>query len=128
MWPNPQETADLVTFTDENLNRKLHFLCSVFSFLKFIFYSLTLFRMGLFGAAHWWGASSADISIFSLELSNSVILMISAKLVTPGLVKIKIFRNKGYDVIILDYDVTYKILSRDSNYIADVVMWPRFGN
>ena len=28
MWPNPQETADLVTFTEEILNRKLHFLCN----------------------------------------------------------------------------------------------------
>ena len=27
MWPNPQETADLVTFTEEILNGKLHFLC-----------------------------------------------------------------------------------------------------
>ena len=46
----------------------------------------------------------------------------SAKLATPGLLKIKIFQNKGYDVIIPDYDVTNKILSRDSNYIVDVVM------
>ena len=28
MWPNPQETAGLVTFTAEILNGKLHFLCS----------------------------------------------------------------------------------------------------
>ena len=28
MWPNPQETVDLVTFTEELLNEKLHFLCS----------------------------------------------------------------------------------------------------
>ena len=28
MWPNGQETADLLTFTEEILNRKLHFLCS----------------------------------------------------------------------------------------------------
>ena len=28
MWPNPQETVDLVTFTEEIFNRKLHFLCS----------------------------------------------------------------------------------------------------
>ena len=28
MWPNPQETADLVTFTKETLNEKLHFLWS----------------------------------------------------------------------------------------------------
>ena len=29
MWPNPQESADLVTFTEEILNGKLHSLCSV---------------------------------------------------------------------------------------------------
>ena len=29
MWPNPKETADLVTFTEEILNGKLHILCSV---------------------------------------------------------------------------------------------------
>ena len=29
MWPNPQETVDLVTFTEEILNGKLHTLCSV---------------------------------------------------------------------------------------------------
>ena len=28
MWPNPQFPEDLVTFTEEILNRK-HFLCSV---------------------------------------------------------------------------------------------------
>ena len=28
MWPNPQFPADLVTFTEESLNGKLHFLCS----------------------------------------------------------------------------------------------------
>ena len=28
MWPNPQKTADLVTFTEEILNRKLDFLCN----------------------------------------------------------------------------------------------------
>ena len=27
MWPNPQETAQLVTVTEEILNGKLHFLC-----------------------------------------------------------------------------------------------------
>ena len=33
MWPNPQETADLITVTEEILNGKLRFLCSViFSF------------------------------------------------------------------------------------------------
>ena len=51
----------------------------------------------------------------------ATILMMSAKLATPGL-KIKIFQNKGYDVIIHDFDAINKILSRESNYIVDVVM------
>ena len=32
--------------------------------------------------------------------------MMSAKLATLGLLRIKIFQKKGYDIIILDYDVT----------------------
>ena len=56
------------------------------------------------------------------------ILMMSAKMATLGLLKTKVFWNKGYDVIISVHDVTNKILSRDSNYIVDVVMWPKFGN
>ena len=28
MWPNPQKVMDLVTFTEEIFNGKLHFLCS----------------------------------------------------------------------------------------------------
>ena len=34
MWANLQETADLVTFTEEILNRKLHFLYSEKSVLS----------------------------------------------------------------------------------------------
>ena len=50
------------------------------------------------------------------------ILMISAKMATPGLLKITVFWNKGYDVIFYVHDATNKILSLDSNYIVDVVM------
>ena len=35
MWPNPQKTADLVTFTEDILNGKLHFLCSVTDLVTF---------------------------------------------------------------------------------------------
>ena len=51
-----------------------------------------------------------------------------AKMATPGLLKITVFWNKGYDVIISVDDVTNKILSRDSSYIVDVFMWPKFDN
>ena len=54
--------------------------------------------------------------------------MMPAKMATPGFLKITLFWNKGYDVIIFVRDVTNKILSRDWNYIVDVVMWPNFGN
>ena len=54
--------------------------------------------------------------------------MMSAKMTTPGLLKIKVFWNKGYDVIISVYDIINKDSSRDSNYIVEAVMWPKFGN
>ena len=41
---------------------------------------------------------------------------------------LKVFWNKGYEVIISFHDTTNKISSRDSNYILDVAMWPKFGN
>ena len=48
--------------------------------------------------------------------------MMSAKIATPGLLKITVFWNKGYDLIILVDDVIEKFLSSDSNYIVDVFM------
>ena len=51
--------------------------------------------------------------------------MLPAKLVILGPLNIKVFWNKIYDVIISVYDITGKILSRDSNYVVDVVMWPK---
>ena len=34
MWSNPQFPTDLVTFTEEILNGKLHFLCSAILFIR----------------------------------------------------------------------------------------------
>ena len=50
------------------------------------------------------------------------ILMMPAKLATLDLLKIKVFLNKRYDDTISVYDVTSRILSRDSIYIVNVVM------
>ena len=62
-------------------------------------------------------------------LKNMVtISMMPAKMATPGLLKIKVFWNIGYDVILFVQDFTNKILLRDSNYTVEVVMWPKFGN
>ena len=54
--------------------------------------------------------------------------MMSAKMAALGILKIKVFWNKVYDIIISVQDVTNQNSSRDSNYIVDVVMWQKFGN
>ena len=56
------------------------------------------------------------------------ILMISGEMAPLDHLKIDVFWNKDYDVIIYVHDVTNKVLSRDSNYIVDAVMWPKLGN
>ena len=40
-------------------------------------------------------------------------LMISLKMVPPGLRKVRVFENKGYDVIIFVHDVNNSILLPD---------------
>ena len=98
--------------------------------------------------------TSADISIFSSEISKFYYIkkyrywlsfnfsLVSKdcpnkyghnfddviKMATPGFLKIKFFWNKDYDLIIPIHDVIKKILSRNSNYIVDVVMWSKFGH
>ena len=47
--------------------------------------------------------------------------MMSAKMATQGLLKITTFWSKGNDVIIPVDDANNKILSRDSNYIVDII-------
>ena len=67
--------------------------------------------------------------LLKVVLINLVkILMISAKLATPGLLKIKVVWNKGYDVISSVDEVINKISSGDSSHIVNVVMWIKFGN
>ena len=56
------------------------------------------------------------------------ILMMSAKIATLDLVKIKVLWNKGYDITISVFDNNNEILSPDSNYIVDVVMLSKLGN
>ena len=51
------------------------------------------------------------------------ILMMSAKMAAPAFLKIKVITS-----YILSMTSPKKILSDDSNYIMDVVMWPKFGN
>ena len=125
--------------------------------VNFIFVSLfrkgflNPIQMVLFGDAHGWRGAKRSASLklvtnityfmtqflivltffesWKVVLINMVaILMIPAKLVTLGLLKIKVFWNRGYEVIVSIYDVTNKIVSRESNFIVDVVIWLKFGN
>ena len=47
---------------------------------------------------------------------------------TLGLLKIKVFWDRGYGGIISVYDITKKTLSCGSSYIVNVVMWLKSGN
>ena len=49
------------------------------------------------------------------------ILMMLEKLSVLGLLRIRVFWNKNYDIIISVHDVTNKVLSRYSNYVVDDV-------
>ena len=54
------------------------------------------------------------------------ILMMSAKLAALGLLKLKVFWNKGYSVIISVHDVTKKFFHEP--HVTDVAMRVKFGN
>ena len=64
--------------------------------------------------------------VFKVSFNNhGCNLMMSAKLATLGLLKIKVLQDKGYDVIISVHDVNNtmnQIFSCESNYILDVVI------
>ena len=54
-------------------------------------------------------------------------LIISAKLAIAGLLEIKAFWYKVYEVKIFVHYATIRILLREANHIVNVVMWPKFG-
>ena len=58
--------------------------------------------------------------IFTGFLIDLIVILMSAKSATPGLLEIKVFLNKVYVIISVNYPT--KILSRDLNYIAIVVI------
>ena len=57
-------------------------------------------------------------------VSMVTILMMSAKMVTLVLLKIKVFWNKCCDVM----NRNYEVLLRDSNHFIHMATWPMFGN
>ena len=78
--------------------------------------------------AFWYIISNSFNLFWSLKivLINAITnLIMSANMGTLVVLKIKIFWDKRYDVT---YNVTNKILSCESNYIAYMVMWLKFVN
>ena len=57
-----------------------------------------------------------------------IVLMMPAKLASLGIFQIKLCWDKSYEDIVSVHQGTNKNLLHDSNYIADVVMRPTFGN
>ena len=78
---------------------------------------------------HFFTGNQKTLLNQEIPITNMLkLLMVSAKMATPALLKIKVFWNKGYYVIHSVYDVTNKIWSHGLNYIMGLVMWPNFGN
>ena len=108
---HPLSSADIIIFSPEirkfyyikKCKYKLHF--DIFLIVLTFFHSLKM-----------------------ILINMVIILMMSTKKATLALLEIKVFWNKGYDVIICVYGVNDKILSSDSNYVVDLVMWPTIGN
>ena len=50
----------------------------------------------------------------------------SAKMATPGLLNIKVFSIRGYELIISLHEVTNKILSHDNVVISQILVMLEF--
>ena len=50
------------------------------------------------------------------------ILMMSAKMATPALLKIKVFSNKGYYVIYFVYDLAKLYYVTKLNYMTQIIL------
>ena len=74
MWPNPQFPADLVAFTEEIFNVKLHFLCSV----KRVKYCIQQLAINIFIP---WYMSRLLITFFCLLLFFWVFCPVNATMV-----------------------------------------------
>ena len=97
--------------------------------------------MGLLGAAHGWGECGGNFAIltntdidciwYTIFNSFNFFRVFKDYLINIGTIlmktsfKIKVFWNKDYDVITFVNDVNNRILSRDSKYIVDEVLWPK---
>lgn len=55
------------------------------------------------------------------------VMIISVKLANPDLLQKTEFRKKDPWHQNVE-DATSKTLSRDPNYVIDIIMWPKFGN
>ena len=61
MWPNKQFPADFVTFTEEILHGKLHFLCSVLYCI--VQFRNVKFKFKLLLTLRWYLSVGIDISV-----------------------------------------------------------------
>ena len=71
MWPNPQETTDLVTFTKEILNEILYFLCRANNDPS---YRRSLTLKCLIPLSHSWIYLKICQKIYTISLTHEIAL------------------------------------------------------
>ena len=74
MWPNPQETVDLATFTEEVLNGKLHFcallLITWITMSKFLLITYKWRPVQFSQNAHKSSSEGVDLTVFFSTLNK----------------------------------------------------------
>ena len=109
MWPNPQFPADLVTFTEEILNGKLHFLCSE---IYDVFWTSLQLNQGITQEGHiikdWFFVKGLESKLFdpvhgTITISNNGYYSFTATLgfidhyeITTNIIVSIIINGKGY--------------------------------
>ena len=101
MWPNPQYPADLVTFTEEILNGKLHFSCSECPIKRIQLGKQIVFAFGLYMGRFFWVLEFVCVPYLKVW-SNS-------KLNFPLIVTTKIFWEPEFFVMEVDIAKTFNL-------------------
>ena len=131
MWPNPQETDDLVTFTEETLHGKLIFFrsvaCEVSEFC--VRFSPLFLYISVIGCFMWLGNSKLDVGIpkapfLVLFFSCYLLMTFQVKLFTIMLwMMMKLLSSDMWQQFKFASELDPDLFSVDFSKSADTILW-----
>ena len=130
MWPNPQETDDLVTFTEEIFHGKLIFFrsvaCEVSEFC--VRFSPLFLYISVIGCFMWLGNSKLDVGIpkapfLVLFFSCYLLMTFQVKLFTIMLWMVMILLSDMWQQFKLASELDPDLVSVDFSKSTDTILW-----